>query len=372
MKKKSGAGKFVRGLASSALGAASGNESSSLIQVDEVDEYSPAVILRFFNQNNIPAGVVARWFDYNPDNGEQHWSDNTLNERGLQSLSVVEQGRDNETQLMAASAKAMNLTPNTFVIVTNLRFRSNKAIMAEAQALANAVGSQFGAIGALAAQGAGAAARAGMGDGFSVQADSYLFRLVWNEDVEGKINDVFTNNGSLEDLIATGACTLEYVGKEKASACVRQSILSDKPIADLVERATTRAIDASIAKLQEKNDVFRSVFPISSVAADGTLQVKIGTREGVSKGDTYAVLERREDPNTGAISYKEIATVKPNEKLIWNNLAGAQEEAAENAAHSEGNSDEFNNDAVSLGATTFVGKKGKDYSGCFIQLKKKK
>ncbi len=371
MKKKSGFGKFAKGLASSALGGASGKESSSMLQVDDVDEYTPAVLLKYFETNNVPAEVTARWFDYN-ENGDPRWSDATLSERGLQSLSIAEQGKDNENKHMAAGAKAMNLIPNTFVIATNLRFRSNKAILAEAQALANAVGSQFGGIGQLAAQGAGAAASAAAGDGFTVQAVSHLFRLVWDENVEAEMNKLFESNGSLQDLINSGVCRLEYVGNEKAGARVRQSIFSDKPISDLVNRATTRAIDASIAKLQEKNEVFRSVFPISSVDPDGSLKVKIGTREGVSKGDTYAVLEKTEDPKTGKIIYKEIATVKPNEKMIWNNLAGADEEVAENKANAQGKDKEFNDEAVSLGATTFVGKKGKDYSGCYVQLKKKK
>ena len=105
---------------------------------------------------------------------------------------------------------------------------------------------------------------------------------------------------------------------------------------------------------------------------DGSIKVKIGAREGVAKNDTYAVLEKTEDPKTGKITYKEIATVKPNENLIWNNLAGAEEEVAENKANENGKDKDFNDDSVSLGATIFVGKKGKDYTECYVQLKKKK
>ncbi len=371
MKKKSGFGKFAKGMASSALGSATGKESSSMLQVDDVDEYTPAVLVKYIIENNVPSYMVAKWFDYD-ENGTPRWKDETLNERAIQSLSIAEQGRDNENKVLAASAKAINLIPNTFVIATNLRFRTNKAILAESQALANAIGSRFGGIGQLVAQGAGAAASAAAGDGFSVQAVSHLFRLVWDENAENEVAKIIENNGTIEDLINSGVCNLQYIGNEKAGARVRQSIFSDKPISDLVNRATTRAIDASIAKLQEKNDVFRSVFPISSADQDGSIKVKIGTREGVSKGDTYAVLEKTEDPKTGKIIYKEIATVKPNEKLIWNNLAGAEEELAENKANSKGKDKDFNEDTVNLGSTTFVGKKGKDYSGCYVQLKKKK
>lgn len=373
MKGKSKGAKLMKGLGSSALGAATGQQNSSLINTDEVDEYAPAVILNFFNSNNIPAQVTAEWFDYGKD-PQNLWGDATLNERALQSLNVAEQNDDNANKMMAASKKAINLIPNTFVLITNLRFRSNQAIVAEAQAIADAAGSQFGAYGQLASQVAGAAASAAAGDGFAVQAVTYLFRLVWDESVEAEIGKLMASNGSIDDLIASGVCRLEFVGKEKQKANVRQSLFSDKPISDLIGRATTRAIDKSIAKLQEKNEVFRSVFPISSFDKDGKIQVKIGAREGVSKGDVYSVLEKREDAKTGEITYKEIGTVKPDEKLIWNNLAGAEEEAAENKAHQDAKASEegVSDDAVSLGATTFVGKKGKDYSGCYIQLKKKK
>ena len=371
MKKKGSFGKFAKALAGSVLETASGSQNSSMIQIDDVDEYTPAVLLKFIEDNNIPAGVLARWFDYD-ENTIPHWKDETLNERGLQSLSITEQGKDNENKVMAASSKAFNLIPNTFVIATNLRFRSNKAILAETQSLTNAIGSQFGDVGQFAALGAGAVASSAAGDGFSVQAVSHLFRIVWDENVESEMNKIFESNGTLQDLINSGVCRLEYVGNEKAGARVRQSIFSDKPISELVKRATTRAIDASIAKLQEKNEIFRSIFPISSVDSNGTIKVKIGTREGVSKNDTYAILEKIEDPKTGKINYKEIATVKPNEKMIWNNVADAEDEVAENNLNTNGKDKEFDDNAVSLGATTFVGKKGKDYSGCYVQLKKKK
>lgn len=359
-KKKSKFGAFAKAAGSMALSAAS-NSESSLINTDDTGDFMVAVVNKFINQDNTAAKMTARWFDYSSD--AKHWDDNmtTLNERALASLNINE----HNDKTLAASAKMLNLIPNTFMLAVNLSFRSNKAIVAESQKVAS------GLLGSGASL-LGAAASAAAGDGYSVQATTVLYRLVWDENVENAVGKALENNSSLDDLIATGVCKLEVVGKDKATAHVRQSVLSDKPISALVSRATTRAIDAAIVKLQEKNEVFRSIFPISGCDADGGVRVKIGTREGVSKGDTYAILERQEDEN-GQISYKEVATVKPNEKQIWNNLAGAEEEAAENKSNKDGKDDaEFDNDAVSLGYTTFVGKKGKDYAGYYIQLKKKK
>ncbi|MCM1370104.1 MAG: hypothetical protein NC204_06995 [Candidatus Amulumruptor caecigallinarius] len=361
--KKKGGG-FMKALGAAALSTAAGGETG-LINTDDTGDYMIAVVDKFLQDDNTAAKMTARWFDYDTATGKWDPSQKTLNERAIQSLNIREQSEGGEGQATAAGAKAFNLIPNTFLMTVNLSFRSNKALVAGAQKLAG------GLLGSGAASMLGAAASAAAGDGYSVQAQTTLWRLVWDENTEMAISNALEKGQKLDDLIKSGACKLEFVGKDKATARVRQSLFSDKPISSLVSRATTRAIDAAIAKLQEGNEVFRTKFPISSCDADGNIKVKIGTKEGVSKGDTYAILEQQEGPD-GKYIYKEVATVKPNEKLIWNNVFGAEEEAAENSKNKDGKSEDFNNDAVSLGYTTFVGKKGKDFSGYYIQLKKKK
>ena len=200
---------------------------------------------------------------------------------------------------------------------------------------------------------------------------SHLYKLKWNEDLNQKFAvDMFEKNASIDDLIASGMCELEFVGKEKASANVRQSLFSDKPMRDLVKRATTRAIDAAIAKLQAKNEVFRTVMPIIGGDGNGTIYAAIGTKEGLNEKDEYEILEAQEDEN-GKISYKSVGSVKPVKGKIWNNVYGAEEEAAENAAKAEAKNKDFDDSAVSLGHSEFKGKKG-DFTGYYLRLKKKK
>ena len=98
---------------------------------------------------------------------------------------------------------------------------------------------------------------------------------------------------------------------------------------------------------------------------DGTIFAGIGLKENLTKGDKYEVLEAIEDPETGRISYKSVATVEPDEKRIWDNRYGAAEELAEQAKDTDAT-------AVNLGASAFKGKKGKDYTGYYLRLKKKK
>ncbi len=254
---------------------------------------------------------------------------------------------------------------NTYVMAVNLRFRSYQAVVAEAAALAKGIGSQFGGIGSLAAQAASTAASAAAGDGYTVQAVSHLYRLKWNDDINQKFAvDIYGNNATIEDLVKAGICELEFVGTEKASSNIRQSLLSSSPISSLVKRATARAIDGAIIKLQNNHEEFRTVLPI--IGGDGEkLYAAIGTKEGLNEKDEYEILEAQEDAN-GKRTYKAVGTVKAVPGTIWNNAYGAEEEVASNPkAYDEEKA------AVSYGYTQFKGKKG-DFRGYYLRLKKKK
>lgn len=371
------AGAFAKGLAGGLMGAASGKEESSMLKTDEVDEYLPAVLHKYFEQNHTAANLLGKWYNYDQAN-EQHWNIDLIADRGNYNFNQEDLQRAAQDQAIAnkIADTQFNMINNTFVVALNLRFRSYQAVVQEAAAMAKAAGSMFGGIGSLAASAASSIATASAGDGYTVQAVSHLYKLKWNEDLNQKFAvDMFEKNASMDDLIKSGMCELEFVGKEKASANVRQSLLSDKPFSDLVKRATTRAIDAAIAKLQAKNEVFRTVTPIIGGDGNGIIYAAIGTKEGLNEKDEYEILEAQEDAN-GKTTYKSVGSVKPVKGKIWNNVYGAEEEVAENKAKAEAKGKEakdkdFNEDAVALGHTEFKGKKG-DYTGYFLRLKKKK
>ena len=367
------AGAMAKGLAGGMMGAAAGKEESSMLKVDEVDEYMPAVLHKYFAANNTAANLLAKWYNYDASNAASHWNLDLVTERGNYNFTAEDlaQAAQDVSKRAKIENTAFNMINNTYVVALNLRFRSYQAVVAEAAAMAKAAGSMFGGIGSLAATAASSIASAAAGDGYTVQAVSHLYKLKWNEDLNQKFAvDMFEKNASIDDLIASGMCELEFVGKEKASANVRQSLFSDKPMRDLVKRATTRAIDAAIAKLQAKNEVFRTVMPIIGGDGNGTIYAAIGTKEGLNEKDEYEILEAQEDEN-GKISYKSVGSVKPVKGKIWNNVYGAEEEAAENAAKAEAKNKDFDDSAVSLGHSEFKGKKG-DFTGYYLRLKKKK
>ncbi len=375
LKKKSGFGKFAKGLGGAALGALTGQEQSNIIKVDTVDEYIPAVVNAYINENKVAANMLAKWFNYDASQTPK-WNEGLVVDRGLYNASAVEKAKAENSDFLKAelAGKGFELLNNTYLIAINLKYRSNKAIMAEAQQLANAAGSLFGDIGVIAAQGAGAVTGMAVGDGYSVQAVTYLYKLDWNDSISTCFAEqIYDKNATIEDLIKSGICKLTYYGKEKASANVRQSKFSSKPETELVKRATERAIDEAICKLQEKFEVFRTTFPISKVDENGNVYAKVGMKEGIKKDDEYQILEMIEGEN-GKIEYKEIKKVKAVDKQIWDNRAGIADEMAENEEFAKDDKDaQKTAEAASLGYTMFKGgKKNVDYTGYFLRLKKKK
>lgn len=357
-KKKGGFGKFAKGMAGMDT---KGDDNNAAF-----DKYAPAVLNKFFASNDVAPSLIAKWYDYTPE-GEQHWGLATLTDRGNYNFSPDDLAKAAEDFSLRAKIEqtAFDMISNTYVMAVNLRFRSYQAVVAEAAALAKGIGSQFGGIGSLAAQAASTAASAAAGDGYTVQAVSHLYRLKWNDDINQRFAvDIYGKNATIEDLVKAGICELEFVGTEKASSNIRQSLLSSAPISSLVKRATARAIDGAIIKLQNNHQEFRTVLPI--IGGDGeNLYAAIGTKEGLNEKDEYEILEAQEDAN-GKRTYKAVGTVKAVPGTIWNNAYGAEEEVLGNPKASE-----EEKAAVSYGYTQFKGKKG-DFRGYYLRLKKKK
>ena len=372
--KQSGGKKFLKGLgkeASSVLGGDKGG--SALISIDTVSQLIPASLNKYFAENHVAEQLVAKWFGYNAKKADK-WDKqfSLITDRGLMNASAQDIAKVNGATALL-SGQGFDLIKNTFVIAINLRYRSDKAIMAEAQQLANVAGSMLGGVGMIASQAAGAVTGYAVGNGYSVQANTYLYQLEWNDDISMDFaENIFNKNASLQDLINKGICKLKPLGKAKESAHVRQSLTNSRPESELVRIAVAQAIDKAISKLQEKVEEFRTVTPITGVGEGGIVYAKIGTKEGLSKNDEYEILEAQEDSKTGRINYKSVGTVKVVEKQIWDNRYGVADDLLTMTEEEIKNAG-YDKDAIALGATSFKGaKKGQDYTGYLLRLKKKK
>lgn len=361
---------YINNITAEDLAAAGLNKVSN-----KIEDMIPVVMNRVIDDYNLPENMLAKWFSYDPDRTTGCYDDQLVRERLLYAASEIDkaeakmQSDENSALERALYDRVLN---NTFLLVINTRYLNDQAIFQEAQAAANAIGSLFGDLGTLAAQVGGAIAGGAVGDAYSVQTLVYLYKMEWNEEIKSRFYEEYWDK-SLEELQEAGFCKLTLLGSEKAHSRVSQAITSKKPLSQLVRRASARAIDATICKLQKKFEVFRTNSPITEVDEEAKLlYAPIGMKEGVEPGDEYEVLEEIYDEATGATSYKSIATVKPVKGKIWDNRYGAAEEVQEEIESGAKNA-EKNASAVELGRTAFkCGKIKNVYPGMLLRLKKKK
>lgn len=340
----------------------------------------PAAARKYLDREHVAAQLVARWFGYSPQIADgSHYNLDLVTARGLYNASEAEKAaaRASVRGNAALMDAGKDLIGHTYVIVNALRYRSNADIAAEINAATSAVAGLLSSrnplLGKLAKTATSMSTSAIAGDGYSVTVSSYLYRLKWDEALMRRFFEEQWEGGTLDDLAASGLCALEFVGMERARAGVRQSIFSKHSLNSLVRRATTRAIDEAIANLQEKHEDFRTLSEIVEVDRKaGVVKAAIGLKEGVAPGDEYEVLEAREDPETHALTYERVGTLRAVKDQIWDNRAGAAEEIAEDLASDDAKVRARAEAASRVKYTSFKGSVREGYEGYLIRLLRKK
>lgn len=166
------------------------------------------------------------------------------------------------------------------------------------------------------------------GKGYVIRTTSYLYQLDWNDSVAAVFyNDYWMDENSYDEnrkqaFENSDIFKLSLVGWEIAWADLQSTSYTKKSEEELITIATIRAIDAVIAKLQKKYEVFRTKTPLYSV---DPLSAKIGLKEGLEKGDKFEVLEQIMDKN-GRTRYKRKGVIKVDKNNIWDNRFMASEE----------------------------------------------
>ncbi|SDD13594.1 hypothetical protein [Williamwhitmania taraxaci] len=315
-KKDNGVQSYGKGLLS--------NTTGGLVDTTNTKDL-PQIIQKFFRTNQIPQQLIAKWFNRD-ENGN------------LNMNRIAERGQYDATEMQASIAKSSargsallsdageELIGNTFVVITRFKYVSKEEIMGAAKrglSLLNKYGGQYGQ---LAAQ-VGSVAADVASKGYVIQANSYLYKLTWNDSISSIFYQNYwmdANSNSPERKAAfdtTSLFSLELVGVDKAWADVQSSIFSKKSEEELVRIATVKSIDAVIAKLQKEHDVFKTKTPLFDVTP---LSAKIGLKEGIEKGDKYEVLEQTMN-DLGKTKYVRKGVIKVDEQ-IWDNRYMAGEE----------------------------------------------
>ena len=328
--------KGIAGLAKKGLGfakkAASSSETGGMTGDEKV-----AKIIKFFKENHVANKIIAKWYNESKAMKDgSHFNTLLIEDRGEYGASKeeIDMSKNKIGGLdKIKTAAQLDLIPRTFVMVTSYAYQSSEEVASMVAAGGAVAGGTIGAVAQL-----GAAAAAAVLKGYFITTTSYLFQLDWNEDI---MNDFYDRYWEAQDTKAFHNDTvyqLKYMGKTSnfAPATLKMTTKGDEASLKLISRATARATDASIAKLQKKFEVFKTL-SVLNISDDGkTMYAYVGKKEGVGNGDKFEVLEQNADED-GNITFKKVGTVKVAKGKVWDNRHGAGEviEGAEEAQAKE-------------------------------------
>lgn len=216
-------------------------------------------------------------------------------------------------------------------------------------------------------------------DGFRVNITTYLYRLVWNDEVAATFYQNYWFGGEEDNperrsaFDASDIFTVDYVGETTTSAAnLASKNFSSKSKGEQMLKVCTRAVDKAIVELQREYDEFKVNVPIYRISEDGkTVDVQIGLKEGINEKSRFEVLMPVEDED-GNMQYEKIGMIQPEKGKIWDNRFGALEEAREAASEDGSKSkdeDAADLESAMLTASTFkvTSGAGKIVPGCLVR-----
>lgn len=290
------------------------------------------LILKYIDRNKIANKLVMKWFDYNPkgtiaydvtnpENPDAKLSMKTIFERGYYTVNAGDENvsmsslkRDRDTQIKELS---MKLLPFTFMTFTKFEFYENEpvaravrdaAISTAQLTLSNAIKNGMNPKTAnliynISVHAAYAAYEATK-DGYTLKSNTWLYKLVWDEETESYFNNQVLKNPSL--LETSNKFKMEYVDCQDNKSTVIISFT--RSFDEIIDLTMVRNLNKVFLELQKRNDVFKVWTPLldfyslvsprleAPITVEGkTITAKIGTKEGLRGGEQFAVMD--EDGN---------------------------------------------------------------------------
>lgn len=287
-------------------------------------------ITKYLEANNVARDIVAKWFSRSEKGG---FNMDLIAKRGSYDASALDISKAKASQrgLDALADAGEELIKNTFVLVNDYNYVSKEEVAQKVNKWLDVVASATGSSDLVAAQDGVKF----LGKGYVVKTTAFLFRLKWDEETAAIFyNDYWAEDASItpEKKKAFDESTifkLELIGSDNSWADVQATTLTKKTEEELIEKATVKAVDAVIVKLQKNYDEFKTKTPLYS---GEPITAKIGLKEGLSEKSKFDVLEQRQDKN-GKTEYVVVGSLKVDDSQpIWDNRYGADEENPENAS----------------------------------------
>lgn len=279
----------------------------------------------------IARDIVAKWFNRSSKGG---FNMNLIKERGFYDASALDvvkaQASKRGLDLLADAGE--ELIGKTFVLINEFKYTDKAEVAEKTSGWLNAIGTIADNAGASNVSTATTLTSTGAtvaGKGYIVKTNAHLYQLVWDEETAA----IFYNDYWADDKTITPAkkkafdestiFKLKYIGTDTSWSDIQSTVFTSKSDEQLIERATVKAIDRVIVKLQKNHDQFKTKTPLYTV---DPLTAKVGLKEGITNKSTFDVLEQVEDEN-GKTQYVKVGVVKVDSKYpIWDNTYGAQEE----------------------------------------------
>ncbi|WP_339708514.1 hypothetical protein [uncultured Kriegella sp.] len=324
---------------------------TNFITLDEEAKDHSARIIEKLDEAAVARKMVAKWFGRNE---KGTFSLNLVKQRGLYNASAF----DREIAEKTIRGNAMledageHLIANTFVIVNDYKYTNKEEIGEKGKEVLN-IAAMFGS---KAANSTTTLAADVLAKGYVIKTTSYLFRLIWDKETAGQfygelwVTDENYNEDAVDAFDKADFFKLEYLGQQDAWADVQSTKYTSKSDEELIERATIKATNSAISKLERKFEVFRTKTPLISI---DPLAAKIGTKEDLAKGDKFEVLEQILLEN-GSINYEKVTEITVDHNQIWDNSYLPEEANTESAQP----------------YTVFKGNAKKLYPGMLIRFKK--
>ena len=276
----------------------------------------------YLNTNAIAKSLVAKWFNRSE---KGTFNMDVIAQRGNYNATVT----DLKIAALSARGNAMlsdageELIGNTFVVINDFRYTNKEEVANKAKtglALLSIASSLAGGPDLSSATTLASAGLTVAGKGYVIKNTSYLYRLVWNEEVAAEFYKEYWMDDASFSLAKKAAFensnifSLKYIGHESAFADLQSNAFTNKTEEELITRATVKAVDAGIAKLQRKFEQFRTKTPLYTANPP---TAKIGLKEGLQPGDRFEVLEATQD-EAGKINYVRKGVIKVD-RDIWDN-----------------------------------------------------
>ena len=288
-------------------------------------------ITQFLENNHVAKELVAKWFNRSEWGG---FDMKLIQSRGKYDASALDiaKAKSSERGVNMVADAGEELIKNTFVLVNDYKYTSKEEVakktnkgLSFASGLMRAAGmGNIATIADVATVGV-----AVMGKGYVVKTTAYLYRLVWDDETAAMFyNTLWAEDNTItaEKLKAweeTNAFKLEFVGSDNSLADVQSTVFTKKTEEELIEKATIKAVDAVIVKLQKNHDEFKTKTPLFS---GEPICAKIGLKEGLSDKSKFDVLEQVQD-ESGKTKYVPVGVIRVDtSQPIWDNRYGADEE----------------------------------------------